>query len=68
MDNEIKGKIIGCVKTNDGTEYAFFDDGSICEIIAPGQYKKVNDIIDKNDFLKNNLFPNTKIRDFFTSN
>ena len=50
MDNEIKGKIIGCVKTNDGTEYAFFDDGSICEIIAPGQYKKVNDIIDKNDF------------------
>ena len=44
--------LLTTVKTEDGTEYALFDNGDICEILKDRKLKKVNDIVDKDNRLR----------------
>lgn len=63
--------LLTTVKTGDGTEYALFDNGDICEILKDGKLKKVNDIIDKNNRLKEKIlsrFNDTHNSDIITQN
>ena len=61
--------LLTTVKIGDGTEYALFDNGDICEVLKDGKLKKVNDIIDKNNKLREkilNRFNNTHNSDVIT--
>ena len=63
--------LLTTVKIENGIEYALFDNGDICEILKDGKLKKVNDIIDKNNRLKEKIlsrFNDTHNSDIITQN
>ena len=56
FDNILKKRnFITKLKTSDGTEYALFENGDICQIMEDNTLKKVNDIIDKDEKLKKRI-------------
>ena len=36
-------------------EYALFDNGDICQVMQDGKLKKINDIVDKDNRLRNRI-------------
>ncbi len=69
--NKRNRQLLTTVKIDNGTEYALFTNGDICEILKNGEFKKVNHIIDKDNKLKNKIlerFNDTHSMDVIYSN